>query len=123
MPELWTLGISIMTDSLKSEMWKEYSVRPYLGKGRPQFVLPLLGIMILGLIVGSWTGYPVTSFIVALVLTVVLATLVDPLKCPKCNGKVKTRVFNDDPDSIWYYHDCPKCQISWESKKYNRSDT
>ena len=117
-------------DYIKNGPWKNYSVRPdpeLTKEEKKRFAFfAYFGAILLGLIVGYWAHQFVTSFIMAHVVAFCLYAKAFPVRCPKCEGKVITRIVNDEDDSdeLYHYcHDCPNCEISWESKTYRHSSS
>jgi hypothetical protein len=111
-------------DYIKNGPWRSYSVRPdpeLSMEEKKRFVFfAYFGAILLGLIVGSWTHLFLTSFIMAHVVAFCLYAKAFPVRCPKCGGKILPRFVDDEeePDRYYYrHHDCPKCEISWQSRK------
>ena len=113
-------------DYLKNGAWKRYAVRRFPERSEPWFFFVAFGILALGIIIPYWTGYALSSFVLSIITTICLYALAFPLRCPKCEGKVITRIVNDEnrPDEFYHYcHDCPKCEISWETKTKQHSSS
>jgi hypothetical protein len=123
-PELWTLGISAVMDYpdyLKNGDWKDYSIGLYPENHKPWVVLAFFAIITFGMIMGYLTGYYWTCFVAAFIVSCCVSYMTFPISCPKCGGQVVTRIVDDDakPDVFYsYHHDCPKCKVTWVSKKY-----
>ncbi|HTR40960.1 MAG TPA: hypothetical protein VMH87_05040 [Pseudomonadales bacterium] len=117
-------------DYVKNGAWKNYSIRPdpelSMAEKRRFIVFAYLGAMLLAFIIGYWSHEFLTSFIMAHVVAICLYAKAFPVRCPECEGKVITRIVDDEelPDECYHYcHDCPQCQISWETKTYRRSSS
>lgn len=108
---------------LKRQEWKNYSLGHYPDippATRSRLILAFCAIMALGTIAGYLTGYFRISFLAATVVYFCLQFKACPLRCPQCHGPVVTRGEDsqeDGQDYQQFFHDCPKCRITWIDKK------
>lgn len=110
-------------DYLKNGDWKQYSVRSYPEETKPWLGIADLAILALGTAIGYWIGHYLIAFIAAICTVLYLHSLVHPMRCPKCRGEVLTRIVDAEPGYRQFYHDCPKCRISWECERTVVSDS
>ena len=116
-------------DYLKRGEWKHYSLALYPEPppaARLRLGLAFCTMMVLGIVAGYLTGYFMSCFLAALIITVYLYSKIWPLRCPKCKGRVLTRIEDskrDGQDYQQFFHDCPNCQITWIDKKTRVSDS
>jgi hypothetical protein len=108
---------------LKAEAWKRFKVRSYPERVEPWFYYFAYGLVAAGLLLPILTGHPVICMILALVTIFSVYSLAYPLRCPECGSKVITRVVDDEDECYHFCHDCPKCEISWLTKKHRRSSS
>jgi hypothetical protein len=112
-----------MTDYLKSQEWKNYSVRRYPKAHKPWVVLADLAIMALTVVVGGWTGHYLIAFFAGIGTVIFVHVMAFPIRCPDCHDRVLTRQVDDEPGYRQFFHDCPKCRITWECEKFVVSDS
>lgn len=112
---------------VENEVWKTFRVRPRPEPTREQRLFMTLAFAVF-ITAGGIIGYFTNQYSLALIFAFVGAlgsyAIAFPRRCPKCGGRMITRRVDDedDPENYYYFfNDCPKCEISWQSKRICQS--
>jgi hypothetical protein len=103
-------------DHKANQEWKNYPVGTY---PKLQNWVRFMGFVILpiGIGIGYWVGHSSIGLFAGVAACFVLVLVAHPLRCPQCRGSVMTREVEEENGFKRFFHDCPKCRISWRCEK------